>query len=628
MNITGSERRTRLIQWAESVRDAIRAEDAAAAAAIDQAITQLREGRFLVTILGKAKRGKSTLVNAFLGRRDDVLAPIDRLPASSVISRFVRHETAFARVHYRSVDAGATTETIPLERIRDYVTEEGNPGNEKNVETVEIGGPFDGFDDDLVLVDTPGAGSIHQYHDELLQAFIPRSDAIVFLVTANMPIDQDELDLLKQIKSADIAKILFVVNKIDLSSEVDIVDAVAHNRRCLAQVGIVVDEIHRLSAKMAHRGDTGQSGLDQLVTALQRTIAVGKTAIVEQRFIRRVIEAASPNLQARACELSLAEAKPEELYRRREDFAVGRRQLAEREERLPAVFLRRWNGALDEFQANIVVLRGSMKSTAADLVRNASLLSVSRLTRDLPGLLQQSIDAALTPAAEKLERELQIACRELEAEYESWSTELMAMSSGARGDATMLVGTATAGAAIAAGFGIVSAGQAAAAAAVTYVTTPTVVGGLLQSLIGTCAGYVTSTAVPIAAPAWVAMAAPLGWTVAGIGSLAIPFAWALAKSKQKGRLETDAVTQVESVFNFIVAERIPQLRRTADAYLDEFRARSRTEVERLDEVFERATQPLDETALANLRSRCDRLQALLAGPLRVIGDLDGGGAPR
>ncbi|MCE9605131.1 MAG: dynamin family protein [Planctomycetia bacterium] len=622
MNITGSERRAQLIEWAENVRDAIRADDAGAAAAIDQAIAQFREGRFLVTILGKAKRGKSTLVNALLGRRDDSLAPIDKLPASNVISRFMRSDTPFARVHYRSVDSTAAGETISLERIRDYVTEEGNPGNDKNVETVEIGGPFENFDPDLVLVDTPGAGSVHRYHDELLQAFIPRSDAVVFLVTANMPIDQDELELLKKVKAADIAKILFVVNKVDASSEADIVDAVTHNRRCLAQVGIAVDEIHRLSAKSAHRGDTESSGLNRLAEALRQTIAAGKGAIIEQRFIRRAIDAATPIFRARACELSLAEAEPEELRRRQEEFAAARGRLAERETRLPQTFLRRWNGALDEFQANVIVARESTKAAAADLVRNASLMSVSRLTRDLPSLLQQSIDAALATPAEKLECELQAACRELEAGYESWSTELMAMSAGARGDATMLVGTA---AALAAGFGIVSAGQAAVAAAVTYITTPTIVGGLLQSLIGTSAGFITSTAVPVAAPAWVAMAAPLGWTVAGIGSLAIPFAWALAKSKQKGRLETDAVAQVATVFGFIIDERIPQLRRTAEAYLDEYRGRSRTEESRLEEVFRRAKQPLDAALIAVRRQECERLQGLLAGPLRLTdGSVNGG----
>ena len=39
---------------------------------------------------GKAKRGKSTLINALLGRRDDLLAPVDQLPASNVLCRFVR----------------------------------------------------------------------------------------------------------------------------------------------------------------------------------------------------------------------------------------------------------------------------------------------------------------------------------------------------------------------------------------------------------------------------------------------------------------------------------------------------------------------------------------------------------
>jgi ribosome biogenesis GTPase A len=48
---------------------------------INKAVKGLLADRFVITVLGKAKRGKSTLLNALLGRSDDTLAPIDKLPA-------------------------------------------------------------------------------------------------------------------------------------------------------------------------------------------------------------------------------------------------------------------------------------------------------------------------------------------------------------------------------------------------------------------------------------------------------------------------------------------------------------------------------------------------------------------
>ena len=221
--------------------------DAVTAAALDEAITQFIQNKFVLAILGKAKTGKSTLLNALLARRDDLVAPIDRLPASSAITRFYWNEAEAAAVHFRNGKA----QHIPFKNIRDYVTEESNPENRKEVNIVEVGGPFPGMDHDLVLVDTPGAGSIHEYHDQILQEFIPQADAVLYLVTARMPMDQDELDLLTKVKAADISKIFFAINKVDATSETDLEDAEKHNLHVLGEAGVTVGEMHRISAKRA-----------------------------------------------------------------------------------------------------------------------------------------------------------------------------------------------------------------------------------------------------------------------------------------------------------------------------------------------------------------------------------------
>src|SRR5437867_872781 len=102
MDITGIQSRRSLIQWAERLQELLRSRaDAYAVEGIAQAITQLQSERFMLAVLGKAKRGKSTLINALLGRRDDLVAPIDKLPASSAISRFAWAEREGATVLFR-----------------------------------------------------------------------------------------------------------------------------------------------------------------------------------------------------------------------------------------------------------------------------------------------------------------------------------------------------------------------------------------------------------------------------------------------------------------------------------------------------------------------------------------------
>ena len=71
LNITGFSERRGLLDWADRVRQLVAQRDPHAGAAIQQAIEQFQNDKFLLTVLGQRKRGKSTLVNALLGRRDD-----------------------------------------------------------------------------------------------------------------------------------------------------------------------------------------------------------------------------------------------------------------------------------------------------------------------------------------------------------------------------------------------------------------------------------------------------------------------------------------------------------------------------------------------------------------------------
>ena len=50
-----------------------------------------------------------------------------------------------------------------------------------------------------------------------------------------MPLDQDELDLLANVKAADISKVFFAMNKVDELEERDIEDAIRHNQALLGQ---------------------------------------------------------------------------------------------------------------------------------------------------------------------------------------------------------------------------------------------------------------------------------------------------------------------------------------------------------------------------------------------------------
>ena len=60
---------------------------------------RLNDERFILVVVGEFSRGKSTFVNALLGRR---MLPVSKSPTTAVISKIVYGETSEYIVHYKS----------------------------------------------------------------------------------------------------------------------------------------------------------------------------------------------------------------------------------------------------------------------------------------------------------------------------------------------------------------------------------------------------------------------------------------------------------------------------------------------------------------------------------------------
>lgn len=147
-----------LVEWARRVSSAQSEIGESGAIEVNRGIQKAIESYeadfFSLAILAEAKRGKSTLINALLGRSDDKIAPTDKLPASGAISRFRWADSYHTAVAYRDKQPQA----IGFDEIRNYLTEEPTPNNIKSVRSVEIVGPFAKLDKDLVTVGHPGSG--------------------------------------------------------------------------------------------------------------------------------------------------------------------------------------------------------------------------------------------------------------------------------------------------------------------------------------------------------------------------------------------------------------------------------------------------------------------------------------
>jgi GTPase SAR1 family protein len=614
MSVNETKSANELTVWAKDLQELLKQQsDGSAAKRIGLAIDQLKTERFQIAVLGKAKRGKSTLINALLGRHDDTLAPIDKLPASSAISRFEWAENERAVVTFRD----GRKEQVRPERIREFVTEEFNRENTKGVVVVDIQAPFAGLDHDLVLVDTPGAGSLNEHHDALLHAFIPQADAVIFLVTASMPLDQDEVELLMKVKQSDIQKMFFVMNKVDERSDADIEEAVRHNELLLSKAGIPFQQIHLISAKRAFQGDLADSKLPQLKREIDGFLAVHKGRVVEERFVSRVLTQVQPVVLTLNAELSAGRRSDQELNADLQDL-YGKKQAIESERGLAErEFQRAWNLAVDRFEQNMQSARNSVAAEIASKIDRTPVTEVSKLSRELPTTLNLLIDEAIGPGAHDFERSAREASERLKASYPAVAIgDSGAIVLRTKESQTFVLGLAGGGAAAAAGVGVVSVGSAVAAsiaaanaaalAATTTVAAPTFVSGLLTfaglDILAPLATGTATVAAPAAlttTPLWVALSGPVGWTLAGIGLLAVPFAWRLSKLKLKEKLDEASREQVRQVFDRLRNERLAALRSMGKSIVEEFQIRLDRELQQIESAILHARdhrQPPEELA--------------------------------
>ncbi len=180
---------------------------------LQQALRQLEE-LFLLVVVGEFNAGKSAFINALLGER--------------------------------VLPEGVTPTTTQIQMLR-YGDE---PDQRWERDIVVFTHPTDWLRD-INLVDTPGTNAVIQRHQELTEEFVPRSDLVLFVTSADRPFSESERAFMERIRAWG-KKVIVVVNKIDIlegEEEVaQVLQFVDHNAGML--LGIV-PQVFPVSAKLA-----------------------------------------------------------------------------------------------------------------------------------------------------------------------------------------------------------------------------------------------------------------------------------------------------------------------------------------------------------------------------------------
>jgi predicted GTPase len=175
----------------------------------------LAEEKIYVVVCGEFKQGKSSLINAFIDETN--LFPVDVKITTNLVSTITYADREKITVVLGNIGKEQAKE-INRSEIPEYVTEQQNKGNNKNAKMLIIESPNPYLKDGLVLVDTPGIGSLNAEHTALTYSFIPNADVILFVSDIQAPFKVEDLNFIKQRIVPHCQNIIFVVTKIDATT--------------------------------------------------------------------------------------------------------------------------------------------------------------------------------------------------------------------------------------------------------------------------------------------------------------------------------------------------------------------------------------------------------------------------
>ena len=248
-----------------------------AATAVHDLLVRLAEDRFNLAVVGQFKRGKSSLINAILGKD---LLPTAVVPLTSIVTTLRHGPKERVLVRREGVPAPVI---LPTSSLADYVTERGNPNNEKRVTSVEVEVPASFLQRGLHLIDTPGVGSAHQRNTETTYAFLPEADAVIFVTSAESPLAEAELTFLDSVRQ-HAQRTFVVLNKVDQLQTLELGDVVRYAEGVIRhRLGEGAPGLFPLSATEAldgkRRGDVAHvehSGVPAFEMALTAFLATSR----------------------------------------------------------------------------------------------------------------------------------------------------------------------------------------------------------------------------------------------------------------------------------------------------------------------------------------------------------------
>lgn len=173
--------------------------------------TLLERGEFNLAVCGKVKNGKSSLINALIGRE---LLPVCTNVATSRVFKISHAEADSFYVVYANGDRKSISqEQLAVYGSQATIDEQGMAEADKPIAYIEVNTKIDFLPKGVAIIDTPGIGSTYPHHTAITREYLKMADAALFVINPT-PLEAIEADFLKDVVNVT-PNIMFVMTKID-----------------------------------------------------------------------------------------------------------------------------------------------------------------------------------------------------------------------------------------------------------------------------------------------------------------------------------------------------------------------------------------------------------------------------
>ena len=188
---------------------------------IEATVKDIEQHSFRIAVVGEFRRGKSTFINALLGK---AILPSDILPTSATLNRVTYGLTPRLHIKFKATkDQPGRVEEIPLEQIAQYVTKLTSEAAAiaETIEEAVVTYPAPYCQKRNVdIIDTPGL-SDEENLTAITKSVLPKVHAAIMVVMATAPFAESEAQFLDYLLGQNLGKVIFVVSGIDRVEEVD-----------------------------------------------------------------------------------------------------------------------------------------------------------------------------------------------------------------------------------------------------------------------------------------------------------------------------------------------------------------------------------------------------------------------